>query len=512
MKRYANDEAQMNDIIRRYLHAKRNSQISRAHQRLMDQIETTAMKNAQTGVNAALIKKKAEKGNDQVHYPIPKHPSIESRWNHSITDIRKHVRNHVEKGLSEQMVGVFSFSNKEQSTNRLTELRAMDFKHELESHRDELSHKQHDLMEVIVKGQNSIPYEDFIEDRYGTQYLLRRDQSRKRYGLMVDRTQTTLRLIESLSITRKRKNSRVAENGGIGERKTSSNATSNKAISSSRSVRPSSVATSAKGSFVPSSPGGMSPSGSKGRQMLKGSGGSGSGSGTQRVPPPSPNVPSVPPRNRISSNQTVEDQQQRQQLDRERRLQQQEEMARKERLEREERKRREEREKRDDSGKDQNNDQVKQMDKVRNMSDEWDHFDSDDEEETKDELQHRPLERRSPITPPSDDDDLEEEGEQSEPPTREEMQLMFSRAGMSDRAARVATNKVFGFDDKIGWQLEDLTIAVNHEEGADFFLRVLNELDVPGIGNAHVREGIFQDKFWLTRKGNCAFINCIFET
>ena len=60
--RYANDEAQMNDIVRRYVQAKRKGDVNAEHQRLMDQIETTTMLAASQGVNAGLIKQKAEQG------------------------------------------------------------------------------------------------------------------------------------------------------------------------------------------------------------------------------------------------------------------------------------------------------------------------------------------------------------------------------------------------------------------------------------------------------------------
>ena len=39
MRRYANDEAQMNSIIRRYIKAKRDGLINDEHKILMDQIE-----------------------------------------------------------------------------------------------------------------------------------------------------------------------------------------------------------------------------------------------------------------------------------------------------------------------------------------------------------------------------------------------------------------------------------------------------------------------------------------
>ena len=52
----------MNDIVRRYVQAKRKGDVNAEHQRLMDQIETTTMLAASQGVNAGLIKQKAEQG------------------------------------------------------------------------------------------------------------------------------------------------------------------------------------------------------------------------------------------------------------------------------------------------------------------------------------------------------------------------------------------------------------------------------------------------------------------
>ena len=170
------------------------------------------------------------------------------------------------------------------------------------------------------------------------------------------------------------------------------------------------------------------------------------------------------------------------------------------------------------------------------MSDEWDHFDDDDDDvkelppQPSSPGQQNKRNQRRPVTPPSEDennDDItnistnsnstsnnnnninsiervppppsdDDEEEEESPPTRKEMHAMFVRAGMSERTARLATDKVFTFDG-IDWRLEDLTMAVDHEEGADFFLRVLNELGISGIGNEHVRQGILEDKFWNNR-------------
>ena len=84
MKRYANDEAQMNSIIRRYISAKQKGEIGRDHQLLMDQIETKAMLAVQKGATTAgLLRAKVEKsmpGPEDLHRPIPKHPEVTSRW------------------------------------------------------------------------------------------------------------------------------------------------------------------------------------------------------------------------------------------------------------------------------------------------------------------------------------------------------------------------------------------------------------------------------------------------
>ena len=85
--------------------------------------------------------------------------------------------------------------------------------------------------------------------------------------------------------------------------------------------------------------------------------------------------------------------------------------------------------------------------------------------------------------------------EKAKAPTREEIQEIFVRAGMSDRTARMAMEKVFTFDG-VDWTESDLAQAVTHEEGAHFFLRVLEMLEIPGVDNIHVKRGILTDKFW----------------
>ena len=95
--------------------------------------------------------------------------------------------------------------------------------------------------------------------------------------------------------------------------------------------------------------------------------------------------------------------------------------------------------------------------------------------------------------------------EKAKAPTREEIQEMFVRAGMSDRTARLAREKVFTFDG-VDWTESDLAQAVTHEEGAHFFLRVLEILEIPGV-DIHVKRGILTDKFWKAETPLVALYN-----
>jgi hypothetical protein len=143
--------------------------------------------------------------------------------------------------------------------------------------------------------------------------------------------------------------------------------------------------------------------------------------------------------------------------------------------------------------------------------DDWDASDSDDQPTPMEIL---PPRRARPLTPPGDPEEIDDHHFPSPDarqhtdvedstsrrsgsggPTREEIQGMFVRAGMSDRTARMAMEKVFTFDG-VDWSEGDLVQAATHEEGADFFLRVLEILEIPGVGNIHVKQGILTDKFW----------------
>ena len=523
MRRYANDEAQMNSIIRRYTHAKQHNKINRDHQHLMDQIETKAMLVVESGsTTAGILKTKAAQGmSNVVHQPIPKHPAVMSKWPHEIKEIRNQQAR-VESVVAEQLVSLFGFTRREQETRRLTFKRAVTFRHQLLAHHDELTHAQHDEMATVQETIRSVPKDEFFDDRFGAQFIHHRNESRKRHSLRIDRTATVSKLVDAMvpieeryaKGERKRRQRRESEalleqhrrrdNAMVRRR----NGNGDSGSSSSSSKRPPSIGTNSPSSTsrpVVPSPRGMSPSGSRGRQMLKHGTTSEDTSISLRREPTTPK-PMLPPRNRVTSEKRRV---QLQQQEAKRRRQQNGQQNEIENKSQQQQQQQQQKPKKETKGDDK-------IQTIRNMSDEWDHFDSDDEPTPMEQVTPR-NQRNRPITPPSDPDEIQEMTNEDNHtntnskaqenrsntnkgpsvPTREAIRAMFVRSGMSDRTARLAVEKVFTFDD-IEWSEEDLAqcVAQSRDTERGFFLRVLGLLEVPGIGNAHFQQALEVDKFW----------------
>ena len=453
--------------------------------------------------------------------------------------------------MAEQMVTLFGFSRREQETSRLTFKRSIDFRHQLLAHQDELTRGQHQEMDMVSRNLASVPYSEFVEDRFGIQFVHERERSRTKHSLRVDRTATVSKLVDAMVPIARRyarggrsdRGSRSdrgdrGNRGARGETKVETKSESKTAgggrggggggsTPHRRTMPrigernhdgivvpppPPSVSTRRTSPSVPStkrpsmpsvpSPRGMSPSGSRGRQMLRND----SFDNTPTTP-----TPVVPRRNK----RTVENHQQQR---RERQREEEEEEERRNRgNKRDERSTSRHAETQQRQQQQQDEDQSRQRSPVTEVAtlDDWDESDSDDQPTL---MEIHPPRRTRPLTPPSDPEETDNhfpspDARQQQTntqqtnkdsvvipprqggPTRVEIQGMFVRAGMSDRTARMAMEKVFTFDG-VDWSEGDLAQAVTNEEGADFFLRVLEILEIPGVGNIHVKQGILTDKFW----------------
>ena len=169
----------MNSIIRRYVKANKAGLINPEHKVLMDQIETKAMAVLASGsTTAGILKTRAAQSmNREIIKPIPKHSLVQSHWDHDMKLIRARQYD-IEVTVAEQMVAFFSFSRKEQETNRLSFKRKVHFDRLLMEHRDGLTHNQHVRIQNVEGSLNSVSKREFIQDRFFMDYSHARDELR----------------------------------------------------------------------------------------------------------------------------------------------------------------------------------------------------------------------------------------------------------------------------------------------------------------------------------------------